>query len=184
MQSLKRRFVRSPEFITVSTTAHHWWLNGHTYALNPLFFQVSSTCLIFQQKFVRNFYRLRFYVSCTRWFKYDRDWLCVNKSQFVPVIFEPPCTISTSLFFKNNNNNKVKYKSSSVAIQRMWNTKCKHLEAIPGKHSTDSLQETAVLGTSHIMRKVLQSETGSMSGGDHRWLKRWSTGRKDLWHET
>jgi hypothetical protein len=28
---------------------------------------------------------------CTRWFKYDRDWLCVNKSQFVPVIFEPPC---------------------------------------------------------------------------------------------
>ena len=29
--------------------------------------------------------------SYTRWFKYDRDWLCVNKSQFVPVIFEPPC---------------------------------------------------------------------------------------------
>jgi hypothetical protein len=29
---------------------------------------------------------------CTRWFKYDRDYLCVNKSQFVPVIFEPPCT--------------------------------------------------------------------------------------------
>jgi hypothetical protein len=29
---------------------------------------------------------------CTRWFKYDRDYLFVNKSQFVPVIFEPPCT--------------------------------------------------------------------------------------------
>ena len=27
----------------------------------------------------------------TRWFKYDQDDLCVNKSQFVPVIFEPPC---------------------------------------------------------------------------------------------
>jgi hypothetical protein len=27
----------------------------------------------------------------TTWFKYDRDYLCVNKSQFVPVIFEPPC---------------------------------------------------------------------------------------------
>ena len=27
----------------------------------------------------------------TRWFKYDRDWLCVNKLQFVPVMFEPPC---------------------------------------------------------------------------------------------
>jgi hypothetical protein len=31
-------------------------------------------------------------LECTRWFKYDRDDLCVNKSQFVPVIFEPPCT--------------------------------------------------------------------------------------------
>jgi hypothetical protein len=30
----------------------------------------------------------------TRWFKYDRDYLCVNKSQFVPVIFEPPCTLT------------------------------------------------------------------------------------------
>jgi hypothetical protein len=30
---------------------------------------------------------------CKRWF-YDRDWLCVNKSQFVPVIFEPPCIIT------------------------------------------------------------------------------------------
>ena len=30
-------------------------------------------------------------LSYTRWFKYDRDYLCVNKSQFVPVIFEPPC---------------------------------------------------------------------------------------------
>jgi hypothetical protein len=59
----------------------------------------------------------------------------------------------------------------------MWNMKCfviqviigatgivtrrlkKYLETIVGKHSIDSLQETAVLGTSHIIRKVLQSET-------------------------
>jgi hypothetical protein len=34
----------------------------------------------------------------TRWFKYDRDYLCVNKSQFVLVIFEPPCT-----FLKTQN---------------------------------------------------------------------------------
>ena len=26
----------------------------------------------------------------TRWFKYDWEYLCVNKSQFVPVIFELP----------------------------------------------------------------------------------------------
>ena len=31
------------------------------------------------------------FLNNTRWFKYDRDYLCVNKSQFVPVIFEPPC---------------------------------------------------------------------------------------------
>jgi len=58
----------------------------------------------------------------------------------------------------------------------MWNPKCtiipviigatgmvtrslrKNLEAVPGKHSIDSLQKTAILGTSHIIRKVLQCE--------------------------
>ena len=58
----------------------------------------------------------------------------------------------------------------------MWNLKCtivpviigdsglvtrslrKNLETIPGKHSIDSVQKTAVLGTSHIIRKVLQCE--------------------------
>jgi hypothetical protein len=35
----------------------------------------------------------------------------------------------------------------------------KNLEAIPGKHSIDSLQKTAILGTSHIIQKVFQSET-------------------------
>jgi hypothetical protein len=34
----------------------------------------------------------------------------------------------------------------------------KNLEAVPGKHSIDSLQKTAVLGTSHIIRKVMQCE--------------------------
>jgi len=31
----------------------------------------------------------------------------------------------------------------------------KNLEAVPGKHSIDSLEKTAILGTSHIIRKVL-----------------------------
>jgi hypothetical protein len=57
----------------------------------------------------------------------------------------------------------------------MWDLKCKimpvtngttgivikglgkNLEAIPGTHSVDSLQTAAVLGTSHVIRKVLQS---------------------------
>jgi hypothetical protein len=35
----------------------------------------------------------------------------------------------------------------------------KNMEAIPGKHSIDSLQKTAILGTSYIIRKALQCET-------------------------
>jgi hypothetical protein len=59
----------------------------------------------------------------------------------------------------------------------MWNMKCfvilviiatmgivkkslkEYLETISGQHSIDSIQKTAILGTSHIIRKVLQSET-------------------------
>jgi hypothetical protein len=70
---------------------------------------------------------------------------------------------------------KLKYKSLCIEIQRMWNLQCtiipviigatgivtrsvrKTLEAVPGKHSIDSLK-TALLGTSHIIRKVLQCE--------------------------
>jgi len=71
---------------------------------------------------------------------------------------------------------KLKYKSLCTELQRMWNLKCtivpviigatgivtrslrKNLEAVPGKHSIDSLQKTAIIGTSHIIRKVLQCE--------------------------
>jgi hypothetical protein len=43
-----------------------------------------------------------------------------------------------------------------------WNSneklKKKNLEAVPGKHLIDSLQKTAIIGTSHIIRKGLQCE--------------------------
>jgi hypothetical protein len=71
---------------------------------------------------------------------------------------------------------KLKHESLCIEIQRMWNLKCtiipviigatgivarslkKNLEVVPGKHSMDSLQKTAILGTSHIIWKVLQCE--------------------------
>jgi hypothetical protein len=73
---------------------------------------------------------------------------------------------------------KLNCTNLSIEILRMWNMKCfiipviigatgivskslqKYLEIIPGQHSIDSLQKkTAILGTSHIIRKVLQAET-------------------------
>jgi len=72
---------------------------------------------------------------------------------------------------------KLKYKSLCTEIQRMWNLKCKirpviigatgivtkvlrkNMEIIPGKRSLDSLQKTATLRPSHIIRKLLQSES-------------------------
>ena len=71
---------------------------------------------------------------------------------------------------------KLKYKSVGIEIKRMWNLKCKiipvqigatgivtrslrkNLQTITGKHSIDSPQKTAILGTSHVIRKELQCE--------------------------
>jgi hypothetical protein len=54
--------------------------------------------------------------SSIRWLKYDRDDLCVNKSLFVPVIFQPPCIkmSSTCLWresgsFKKSINMRTNY---------------------------------------------------------------------------
>jgi hypothetical protein len=78
---------------------------------------------------------------------------------------------------------KLKYKNLCVEIQCMWNMKCliipviieatgivtkclrKNLEAIPGKHSLDSLEKTVILGASHIIQKALQCEACSLSDG-------------------
>jgi len=58
------------------------------------------------------------------------------------------------------------HKDLTIEIQRMWNVKTKatgtisksfriYVSNMPGKHEVKELQKTAILGTAHILRKVL-----------------------------
>jgi transposase len=67
----------------------------------------------------------------------------------------------------------LKYKDLTIEIQRIWNVKTsvipvitgatgtisksfrKYVSNIPGNHEVRELQKTAILGTAHILRKVL-----------------------------
>jgi len=67
----------------------------------------------------------------------------------------------------------LKYKDLTIAIQRMWNVQTKvipviigatgtvsksfrsYVSNILGKHEVKELHKTAILGTAHILRKVL-----------------------------
>ena len=74
---------------------------------------------------------------------------------------------------KNEAEKILKYEDLKMEIQHMWNAKTKvitviagasgttsksfrnYLNNIPGKHGIKKLQNTAVLGTAHILRDVL-----------------------------
>jgi len=67
----------------------------------------------------------------------------------------------------------LKYKDLTIAIQFMWKVKTrvipviigatgtisksfrKYISNVPGNHEVKELQKTAILGTAHIVRKVL-----------------------------
>ena len=74
---------------------------------------------------------------------------------------------------KKEAENILKYEDLTIEIQRMWKVKTKvipviigatgtisklfrkYVSNIPGKHEGKELQKTAILGTAHILRKVL-----------------------------
>ena len=74
---------------------------------------------------------------------------------------------------KKEAEKSVKYKDLTIEIQHMWNVKTKvipiitgatgtvsksfrkYVSNIPGKHEVKERQKTAILGTAHILRKVL-----------------------------
>ena len=111
----------------------------------------------------------------------DRE-VTANRPDIIKNKKEKTCTLIDVAIPADRNvvqkeaEKKLKYKSLCIEIQRMWNLKCtivpvitgatgivtkslrKNLETVPGKHSIDSLQKTAILGTSRIIRKVLQCE--------------------------
>ena len=103
------------------------------------------------------------------------DIIIKNKKEKIRTLIDVAILADIN-FVQEEAEKKLTYKSLCIEIQRMWNLKCtiipviigatgiatrslrKYLEAVPGKHSIHSLQKTAILGTSHIIRKVLQCE--------------------------
>jgi hypothetical protein len=83
------------------------------------------------------------------------------------------CNLRRQNLIKKEAEKILKYKDLTIEIQRMWNVKTKvipviigatgtisvsfrkYVSNIPGNHEVKELQKIAILGTAHILWKVL-----------------------------
>ena len=90
------------------------------------------------------------------------DIIIKNKKEKTRTLIDVAIPADRNIVQKEKEK-KLKHKSLCIEIQRMWNLKCtiipvitgangivtrslrKNLETVPGKHSIDSLQKTAIL---------------------------------------
>jgi hypothetical protein len=104
------------------------------------------------------------------------DTIIKNKKETTCTLIDVATPVDRNFVQKEEEKN-LKHKSLGIEVQRTWNLKCtlipvilgatgrvaksltKNLEATPEKHPIDSLQQTAILGTLHIIREVLQCVT-------------------------
>jgi hypothetical protein len=117
-----------------------------------------------------------------RWFKYDRDRLCVNKSQFVPVIFEPPCTnrmVTSSLPYSDPQEEKSMFlRTASIYVQDYTVSRLKSLQAAHQSalwaYSLDRSLSEAAHSASVTNIYISYDNTCIGHNGRPRWLSRYS----------
>jgi hypothetical protein len=84
---------------------------------------------------------------------------------------------------KKETKKILKYKDLTIEIQCTWNVKTKlipviigatgtisksfrkHVSNVPGNHEVKELQKTAILGTAHILQKVLTQRYNGVNAG-------------------
>jgi len=99
------------------------------------------------------------------------DIIIKNKKEKTCTLIDMAITADRNVVQKEAEK-KLQYKSLCIEMKLMWNLKFtsmpviigatgivtrrlrKNLEAVPGKHWIDPLQNTALLGTSHVIRKA------------------------------
>jgi len=107
----------------------------------------------------------------------DTEACIVNittKHNYIPIDVDNMVLIIIIIIIIIEADEILKYKYLTIGIQSMWNVKTnvipviiigatgtisklfrKYVSYIPGKHEVKELQKTAILGTAHILRKVL-----------------------------